>query len=44
MVLSMTMVALENAVTPESLLLYLAALCVFMAMVLVVGIAFRHRA
>ena len=44
MLLNTSIVALENTVTPESLMLYLAILCVLMAAVIGAGIIFRRSA
>lgn len=40
MLLNTSIVALENTVTPEGLVLYLAVLCVLMAVVIGAGIFF----
>lgn len=44
MLLDTSIVALENTVTPEGLVLYLAVLCVFMAVVIGAGIVFCRNA
>lgn len=44
MLLNTSIVALEHTVTPESLMLYLAVLCVLMAAVIGAGIIFRRSA
>lgn len=44
MLLNMSIVVLENTVTPEGLMLYLAVLCVLMAVVIGAGIIFRRSA
>ncbi len=42
--LDTSIVALENTVTPEGLVLYLAVLCVLMVVVIGAGIIFRRSA
>ena len=42
--LNMSIVVLENTVTPEGLMLYLAVLCVLMVVVIGAGIFFRRAA
>lgn len=44
MLLNTSIVALENTVTPEGLVLYLAVLCVLMAVVIGAGIVFCRNA
>lgn len=44
MLLNMSIVVLENTVTPEGLMLYLAVLCVLMVVVIGAGIIFRRSA
>lgn len=44
MLLNMSIVVLENTVTPEGLMLYLAVLCVLMVVVIGAGIFFRRAA
>lgn len=43
MLMNMSISAIENFVTPESLILYLALLCVLAAAALAVGIALRRH-
>lgn len=44
MLLHTSIVVLENTVTPDGLMLYLAVLCVLMVVVIGAGIIFRRSA